>query len=151
MKKYIQRGLCELSEIAKTFSTVYVKVFRLFIYLIVWKHGSSGRIARQVARVYWESLCGFNSQCVNIVDNLSFLDKYKSWHEAVSDPKATCCKNGLNADIFFRVLEKRGKNRLLLLANAWKASGNDWLTSTKRQAWTEGKTLWGRVLVPSKW
>ena len=109
MKKYIQRGLCELSEIAKTFSTVYVKVFRLFIYLIVWKHESSGRIARQVARVYWESLCGFNSQCVNIVDNLSFLDKYKSWHEAVSDPKATCCKNGLNADIFFRVLEKRGK------------------------------------------
>ena len=37
MKDYIvkQRGLCELSEIAKTLSIVYVKVFRLFIYLIV--------------------------------------------------------------------------------------------------------------------
>ena len=32
-----QRGLCELGEIFKTLSVVYVKVFRLFIYLIVWK------------------------------------------------------------------------------------------------------------------
>ena len=42
-----QRGLCELSEIAKTLCIVYVKVFRLFIYLIVWKHGSRGRIAKE--------------------------------------------------------------------------------------------------------
>ena len=42
MKDYIhllkQRGLCEMSEIAETHSTVYVKVLSLFIYLIVWKH-----------------------------------------------------------------------------------------------------------------
>ena len=47
MKDYIhllkQRGLCEMSEIAETHSTVYVKVLSLFIYLIVWKHGSRGR------------------------------------------------------------------------------------------------------------
>ena len=42
-----QRGLCELSEIAETFSIVNVKVFRLFIYLIVSKHGSRGRTAKQ--------------------------------------------------------------------------------------------------------
>ena len=39
MKDYIhllkQRGLCEMSEIAETHSTVYVKVLSLFIYLIV--------------------------------------------------------------------------------------------------------------------
>ena len=33
-----QRGLCEMSKIAETHSTVYVKFLRLFIYLIVWKH-----------------------------------------------------------------------------------------------------------------
>ena len=43
IKLWKQRGLCEMSEIAETHSTVYVKVLRLFIYLIVWKHGSRGR------------------------------------------------------------------------------------------------------------
>ena len=33
-----QPGLCEMSKIAETHSTVYVKFLRLFIYLIVWKH-----------------------------------------------------------------------------------------------------------------
>ena len=33
-----QRGLWEMSKIAETHSTVYVKFLRLFIYLIVWKH-----------------------------------------------------------------------------------------------------------------
>ena len=42
-----QRGLCELCEIAETLSIVYVKVFKLFIYLIVWKHGSRRRIAKE--------------------------------------------------------------------------------------------------------
>ena len=32
-----------MSEINETHSTVYVKVLRLFIYLIVWKHGIRGR------------------------------------------------------------------------------------------------------------
>ena len=41
-----QRELCELCEIAETLSIVYIKVFKLFIYLIVWKHGSRGRIAK---------------------------------------------------------------------------------------------------------
>ena len=71
------------------------------------------------------------------VDNLSFLrqtiNKYKSWHEAVSDPKAKYCKNGLNAVIFFRVLEKRGKNLLWLLANAWKTMVTvDWRPPKRR-------------------
>ena len=42
-----QQGLCELNEIAEILSIVNVKVFRLFIYLIVWKHGSPGRIAKE--------------------------------------------------------------------------------------------------------
>ena len=46
-----QRGLCELSEIADILSIVNVMVFRLSlftscIYLIVWKHGSRGRITK---------------------------------------------------------------------------------------------------------
>ena len=42
-----QGGFCELSEIAETLSLVYVKVFMLFIYLIVWKHRSSGQFAKE--------------------------------------------------------------------------------------------------------
>ena len=42
-----QRVLCELSEIAETLSIVNVKVFKLFIFLIVWKLGSRGRIAKE--------------------------------------------------------------------------------------------------------
>ena len=41
-----QRGLCELSEIAEILSIVNVMVFRLFIYLIVWKHGNRRGIAK---------------------------------------------------------------------------------------------------------
>ena len=37
----------ELSEIAEIHSIVNVKVFRLFIYVIVLKHGSRGRIAKE--------------------------------------------------------------------------------------------------------
>ena len=33
-----KRGICKLSEIAETFSIVYVKVFRLFIYLTVYEN-----------------------------------------------------------------------------------------------------------------
>ena len=42
-----QRVLCELSEIAETLSIVNVKVFKLFSFLIVWKLGSRGRIAKE--------------------------------------------------------------------------------------------------------
>ena len=35
-----QRGLCELSEIAETFSIVYLTVFRLFIYLMYENTGA---------------------------------------------------------------------------------------------------------------
>ena len=80
------------------------------------------RWRRNRDKVYWESVHGCNLQCVNksIIwvssDNHSTISySSQSWHEAVSDPIAKCC---LNADMFLRVLEKRGKN--LLLANAWK-------------------------------
>ena len=52
MKDYIVETtrslICELSARVETLFIVYhcVKVFRLFIYLIVWKQGSSGRIAK---------------------------------------------------------------------------------------------------------
>ena len=36
-----QQGLCELSEIAETFSIVYTTVFRLFIYLM---HENTGAV-----------------------------------------------------------------------------------------------------------
>ena len=119
-----QRGVCELSEIAKTFSIVYEKVFRLFIYLIVSKHGSRGRIARRVASVYRESLCGFNSQCVNMSIIWVSSDKHSTNinldMKQCQILKQHIAKNGLNANIFFRVREKRRKNLPWLLANAWK-------------------------------
>ena len=46
-----QQGLCELSEIAETFSIVYITVFRLFIYFDVWKHGSGGGLNCQEASI----------------------------------------------------------------------------------------------------
>ena len=42
-----QGSFCELSEIAETPSIVYVRVFMLFIYLIVWKHRSSEWFAKE--------------------------------------------------------------------------------------------------------
>ena len=41
-----QRGLSELNEIDEILSIVNVTVFGLFIYWIVWKHGSRGRITK---------------------------------------------------------------------------------------------------------
>ena len=48
-----QRVLYELREVAETFSIVYVTVSQvpLFIYLIVWKHGSRGRIAKKLVQI----------------------------------------------------------------------------------------------------
>ena len=45
-----QRGLCELNEIAETFSIVYVTVFRLFIYLMYENTGAvDDRIAKKLS------------------------------------------------------------------------------------------------------
>ena len=43
-----QRGLCELCEIAETLSIVYVKFFKLFLYLIVWKAGAVDELPRSI-------------------------------------------------------------------------------------------------------
>ena len=48
-----QRGLCEISEIAVTLSTVYVKVLRLLIYLIVW-YENTGAVDDELQRMEYK-------------------------------------------------------------------------------------------------